>query len=256
MFDTHCHLNDEKLMNQAPSIITKARFEGVHYFNVVGYDKPTITKALFLAQSHKPVFMTFGFHPTIAKDLTDRDFEWLEELIKYNDVIAVGECGLDYHWDKEHKKEQENVFRKQIDLALKYDLPVVIHMRDATEDTYNILKEYPELRGIMHCYSGSLEYVQKFIDLGFYISLAGPVTFKNAVTPKEVAKIVPFDRLLIETDSPYLAPHPHRGKTNTPIFLPLIAETIAELRGCSIAELVMQTTNNAFKIFKLGDEHR
>ena len=162
--------------------------------------------------------------------------------------MAIGECGLDYYWHKETKTRQIAYFEKQIELAKKYQKPIIIHVRDAFNDSYEVLKKATSdglLKGVMHCFSGSKEMALRFIDLGFYISLGGPVTFKNARVPKEVAKVVPLDRLMIETDCPYLAPHPYRGKENKPSYLPLIAKEIAEIRNVSLDEVAYHTTNNA-----------
>jgi TatD DNase family protein len=168
-------------------------------------------------------------------------------------VVGIGECGLDFYWDKDHKEAQVSVFKKQIEWSFKYDKPLIIHMRDATELTYETLKQFAPLKGIMHCYSGSAEMALKFIELGLHISLGGPVTFKNAKAPKEVAKIVKEDRLLIETDAPFLSPHPFRGKTNEPARVKLVAEKIAELRNESFEQVATYTTKNAVELFKLKE---
>ena len=166
-------------------------------------------------------------------------------------VIGLGECGLDFYWDKEHINEQIELFHWHIKKSIEFDLPLIIHMRDATEATFNVLKEYNKLKGIMHCYSGSAEMAPLFLELGLHISLGGPVTFKNAKVPKEVAKIVPLDKLLIETDSPYLSPHPFRGKTNEPMRVKLVAEEIARLRELPYEKIAEVTTKNAIQLFSI-----
>lgn len=174
--------------------------------------------------------------------MTEDDLQWIEELSNHPKVVAIGEMGLDYHWDKSPKDVQMEVFRKQIRLAKKVGLPIIIHNREATADIVNILKEEEASRvgGIMHCFSGSAETALECINMNFYISLGGPVTFKNAKKPKEVAAAVPLDRLLIETDCPYLAPHPYRGKRNEPSYVKLVAEQIAEIKQLTIEEVSRQ----------------
>ena len=186
--------------------------------------------------------------------MTDKELQWIEELSAHPKVVAIGEMGLDYHWDKSPKDVQKAVFRKQIQLAKKVNMPIIIHNREATEDIIQILKEEEakEIGGIMHCYNDSSKYIQECLDMNFYISLGGPVTFKNAPLPKEVATVVPSDRLLIETDAPYLAPHPNRGKRNEPAYVKLVAEKIAELREVSFEKIGEITTENALRLFKIN----
>ncbi|WP_053361250.1 TatD family hydrolase [Bacillus sp. FJAT-27251] len=251
LFDTHVHLNAEQYSEDLQEVIDRAQGEGVSQMVVVGFDRPTIDKALQLCESYDFLFASVGWHPVDAIDMTPGDLEWLRELSSHPKVVALGEMGLDYHWDKSPKDVQKEVFRKQIRLAKEVNLPIIIHNREATADIVQILKEEDarEVGGIMHCYSGSVEIALECIDMNFYISLGGPVTFKNAKKPKEVAEAVPLDRLLIETDAPYLTPHPFRGKRNEPAYVKLVAQQIAELRGMSYEELAEATTKNAKKIF-------
>lgn len=197
---------------------------------------------------------TIGWHPVDAIDMTDEDLAWIKDLSAHEKVVAIGEMGLDYHWDKSPKDVQKEVFRKQIALAKEVGLPIVIHNRDATEDVVSILREEgaEEVGGIMHCYTGSAEIAQECIDMNFYLSFGGPVTFKNAKKPKEVVKQIPNDRLLIETDCPYLTPHPYRGKRNEPSYVKLVAEQIAELKGMTYEEIAAVTTENAKKLFGIS----
>ena len=195
-----------------------------------------------------------GWHPVDAIDMTDEDLNWIEELAAHPKVVAIGEMGLDYHWDKSPKDIQKDVFRKQIKLAKKVKLPIIIHNREATADIVEILKEENahEVGGIMHCFSGSPEIAKECVEMNFYISLGGPVTFKNAKKPKEVAAEIPLDRLLIETDCPYLAPHPFRGKRNEPAYVKLVAEQIAEIKEITFEEVAEATTRNAKKLFGIN----
>lgn len=253
LFDTHVHLNVRQFEGEVEEVIERAQENGVTLFNVVGFDKKTITNAIELAETYPYIYATVGWHPVDAIDMTEEDLDWIESLSEHEKVVALGEMGLDYHWDKSPKEVQKEVFRAQIRLARKVNMPIVIHNRKADEDVVDILKEEraEEVGGIMHCFSGDVAMAEECLQLGFYISFAGPVTFKNAKLPKEVAKIVPMDRLLVETDSPFLAPHPYRGKRNEPAHVRLVAEKIAQLKGLSLEEVAKQTTENAKALFRL-----
>lgn len=253
LFDTHVHLNAWQFKEDREETIQRAFDAGVRYMVVVGFDHETIPLAIEIAEKYDTIYAAVGWHPVDAIDMTEKELAWIEELSHHPKVVAIGEMGLDYHWDKSPKDMQAEVFRKQIRLAKKRKMPIIIHNREATEDIIAILEEEnaKEIGGIMHCYSDSVKYVERCLDMNFYISLGGPVTFKNAPLPKEVAKEVPFDRLLIETDAPYLAPHPKRGKRNEPAYVKLVAEKIAELRGVTLEEVAEQTTKNAFQVFKI-----
>ena len=253
-FDTHAHLNAEQYSEDLTEVIDRALETGVSNIVVVGFDRPTIERAMELIEQYDFMYASVGWHPVDAIDMTDEDLLWIEELSKHPRVVALGEMGLDYHWDKSPKDIQKEVFRKQIQLAKKVKLPIIIHNREATADIVKILKEEnaQEVGGIMHCFSGSPETAKECVDMNFYISLGGPVTFKNAKKPKEVAEVIPMDRLLIETDCPYLAPHPFRGKRNEPGYVKLVAEQIAEIKGMSLEEVAEKTTANAKKLFGIN----
>ncbi len=253
LFDTHVHLNAWQFKEDREETIQRAFDAGVRYMVVVGFDHETIPLAIEIAEKYDTIYAAVGWHPVDAIDMTEKELAWIEELSHHPKVVAIGEMGLDYHWDKSPKDMQAEVFRKQIRLAKKRKMPIIIHNREATEDIIAILEEEnaKEIGGIMHCYSDSVKYVERCLDMNFYISLGGPVTFKNAPLPKEVAKEVPFDRLLIETDAPYLAPHPKRGKRNEPAYVKLVAEKIAEIRGVTLEVVAEQTTKNAFQVFKI-----
>ncbi|WP_338471262.1 TatD family hydrolase [Niallia sp. XMNu-256] len=254
LFDTHVHLNADQFEEDLAEVIERALQAGVEQMVVVGFDRPTITKAMDLVEAYDFLYASVGWHPVDAIDMTDEDLIWIEELSAHPKVVALGEMGLDYHWDKSPKEIQHDVFRKQIRLAKKVKLPIIIHNREATADIVRILREEgaDEVGGIMHCFSGSVEVARECIEMNFYISLGGPVTFKNAKKPKEVAKEIPLDKLLIETDCPYLAPHPYRGKRNEPSYVKLVAEQIAELKGISLEEVANATTKNAQKLFDIN----
>ncbi len=204
-----------------------------------------------MAEQYDFIYAVVGWHPVDSINMLPGDLDWIASLCDHSKVVAIGEIGLDYHWDTSPKDVQQRVFREQIQLARQKKKPIVIHNRDAHEDVVRILKEEDakDVGGVMHCYSGSWETAKRCLDMNFYISFGGPVTFKNARVPKEVLANVPLDRLLIETDAPYLAPHPHRGKRNESAFVRLVAETAAEITGRSVDEIAKITTENAMKCF-------
>ncbi|MDH2454693.1 TatD family hydrolase [Priestia megaterium] len=255
LFDTHVHLNAEQYEDDLQEVINRALEKGVQNMVVVGFDEPTIKKAIQIAETYDFIYASVGWHPVDAVDMTDEHLAWIEELAQHPKVVALGEMGLDYHWDKSPKEVQKDVFRRQIRLARKVNLPIIIHNRDATEDVVTILKEehVEEVGGIMHCFTGSIEVAKQCMDMNMYISFGGPVTFKNAKKPKEVATELPLDKLLIETDCPYLTPHPFRGKRNEPGYVSYVAEQIAELKGITYEELAAMTTANAKKLFGIND---
>lgn len=254
LFDTHVHLNDEQFNEDLQEVIERAKEAGVSYMVVVGFNRQTIERAISLVEEYDFLYASIGWHPVDAIDMTDEDLAWIEEMAAHPKVVALGEMGLDYHWDKSPHDVQKEVFRRQISLAKKLKLPIIIHNRDATEDVVQILREEnaEEVGGIMHCFSGSAETAKECVEMNFHISLGGPVTFKNAKKPKKVAMEVPLERLLIETDCPYLAPHPYRGKRNEPAHVKLVAEQIAELKEISYEEVAKKTTENAMKLFGIN----
>ncbi len=251
LFDTHAHLNSEKYRKEdLPNLVKKALDNGVNKIVVNGYDLKSSRDAVRIANMFDGVYATVGIHPLDIDCFNDSAIDELTKLASDDKVVAIGEIGIDLYYDKSQKEEQIAIFKKQLDLACKLNLPVTIHSRDALDITFNVLSEF-DCKGIMHCYSGSLEYACKFIDLGYYISIAGPVTFKNAKTAKEVAKNLDINRLLIETDAPYLTPHPYRGKVNDSSYLVYIAKEIANLRNMNYDDLCQITYQNAIDIYGL-----
>ena len=248
IFDTHTHLNVDNFAGKESEEIAFARELGVTKMNIVGFDAETIEKSLALSRQYDELYSTIGWHPTEAGSYTQEVEDMLVSHLHDPKVIALGEIGLDYYWDDVPSDKQKEIFQQQVDLAKKHQKPIIIHCRDAYEDTYEVLKRngHP---GIMHCYSGSVEMAKRFIDLGFYISLAGPVTFKNARVPKDVAEKIGLEHLLIETDCPYLTPHPYRGSLNEPANVVYIAQEIAKLKNMEIESVASQTTFNAKKVF-------
>lgn len=254
LFDTHTHVNAEQFNEDRDEVIQRALEAGVSRMAVVGCDRETIESAIALSEEHDFIYAVVGWHPVDAIDITEEDFQRIEQLAAHPKVIALGEMGLDYHWDKSPKDIQASVFKRQIEIAKRVDLPIVIHNREATEDIIEILKEEAasEVGGIMHCFSSGLDEAKQCLDMNFFISFGGPVTFKNGQLAKEVAKEVPLDRLLIETDCPFLSPHPFRGKRNEPARVKLVAETIAELKGMEFERLAQITSDNANRLFGIN----
>ena len=252
IFDTHCHLNDEKLLSRVDEVIQSAKEAGVNLFLVVGWDKESSLCAIRLAEQYDCVYAAIGFHPENIFDASEEDFIETMSHINHPKVVAVGEIGLDYYWTKDPMKRelQKEWFIKQIEFANEHHMPISIHNRDAFSDCLSILKEHkPLYGGVMHCYSGSAESLKDVLDLGLYIGLGGPLTFTNAKTPKEVCEIVPLDRLLTETDSPYLSPHPLRGTINEPKNLVWVVDEMTRIKGLSKKHIMEVTYNNALKLF-------
>ncbi|KAF0092374.1 MAG: TatD DNase family protein [Fusobacteria bacterium] len=248
MIDSHCHLNDPKLFADLDGVLERARSVGVELFIVPGYDLVSSEKAVSIATSNDGVYALVGIHPHDASIYNDEMEHRLEELLSNDKVVGLGEIGLDYHYDNSPREKQREVFIKQLELAKKIGKPVVIHSRDAFLETFEIIRDHGKgLSGVFHCFSGSYESAMRVIkELGFYISIAGPVTFKNAKEPLEVASRIPLEYLMIETDCPYLAPQPFRGKQNEPAYLPYIAERIKEVRGGSIITATVDNTKRLF----------
>lgn len=256
LIDTHVHLNADHYDEDLDEVITRAREAGVTHFVVIGFDNKTIDRTMELIDKYDDVYGVIGWHPVDAIDCTDEDLVRIEELSSHPKIVAIGEMGLDYHWDKSPKDVQKKVFQAQIELAKRVNLPIVIHNREATGDVIDILEASgaEEVGGIMHAFSGSTEVADRVLKMNFMISLGGPVTFKNAKQPKEIAKHVPLDKLLVETDAPFLTPHPYRGKRNEPAYVKLVAEQIAELREISYEAVAKATSENAKKIYNIHDE--
>lgn len=248
--DTHTHIGNS--FGISPDLfVENAKQAGVKYLIASFCEKEDLLLSTEFVDKYKSLYACVGYHPEISNKIVDKDYEILEETIQKNPkIVAIGEIGLDYYWDKENKEKQREVFRKQLELAEKLHLPVVIHSRDAINETYEILKEFKGVKGVIHCFSGSLEMAKKFIDLGYYLGIGGVLTFKNSKLGSVVEQL-PLTSLLLETDSPYLAPEPVRGTTNESKNIPYIAKKIADLKGISIEEVGTVTTKNAMQLFDL-----
>ena len=251
--DTHAHLDYFENPNR---VIEEARAQNVNRIIVPCADPESFDKVYEIANNNDNVYSAYGVHPSDATKCNDDVANKMINLLKTDKkAIAVGEIGLDYYYDKENidKNLQKDIFKKQLEIAKTFDMPVLIHARDAYLDTFNILKEYEMKRVIMHCYSGSLEYANECLKEGWYIAFGGVVTFKNAKKLKEVAANIPLNRIVLETDCPYLAPHPFRGEENSPKYIPLIAHEIANLKDITYDEVVEVTENNVNEFFNLGE---
>lgn len=248
--DTHCHLSSE-FYSDIPEVILEDEKAGMSQIIASFCEIDTVNDVCTFVDNYNIVYATIGFHPDQASKYTDTDLLKLRELcLKYKKIVGIGEIGLDYHYGKENRDEQIILFKKQLDLASELNLPVVIHSRDATKDTVDILKDY-SLKGVIHCFSGSLEIAKEYIKMGFLLGIGGVVTFKNSKLPLVVREI-PLESIVLETDSPYLTPTPYRGSVNSSKYIPIIAEKIAEIKEISTSEVASVTTNNALKLFDLG----
>ncbi|MBI5666128.1 MAG: YchF/TatD family DNA exonuclease [Nitrospirae bacterium] len=254
MIDTHCHLDMGPFDDDRAEVIKRAEDAGIKYLINAGSDRNGNIKGLELSKEYPNVYSSIGIHPHDAKTLDESLYKELKKWAKEPKVVAVGEIGLDYHYLHSTKGVQIEAFKKQLALAKGLGLPVIVHSREAKNDTLRVLREESaDIQGVLHCFSGDMDMAEKAMELGFCISIAGPVTFKNAAELREVVKLVPDDFLLIETDAPYLSPVPLRGKRNEPSFLKHTAEVVADIRGIDISDLARITTYNAMRLFKIGD---
>lgn len=253
LFDTHAHINDNRFDNDREAMLADCRAQGVRYIMCPAVDRGTAESAIALAEKYDYVYAAVGVHPHESKDVTEADYEYFKEQAFNNDrVRAIGEIGLDYYYDFSDRETQMREFKRQLALAREVDLPIIIHDRDAHGDIMDTLRNDGKGNyGIFHCYSGSWEMAKEAIKMGFYISFAGPVVFPKSTKLKEVAKQVSLDRLLIETDSPYLTPPPFRGRRNDPSKTQFVAQEIAALRGMEADEIAAITLENGKRIFNI-----
>ncbi len=247
--DTHCHLSSEDY-DDISEVILENRKNGIDKIIISGCTRNSIIESLDIAKEYDDVYVTIGYHPSEASITTEEDLLLLEKQIQERHVVGIGEIGLDYHYGKEDILLQQQLFRSQLELAKKYRLPVVIHSRDATQDTISILEEYPEVIGDIHCFSGSVETAKKYISMGYKLGIGGVVTFKNSNLFK-VVEAVGIQHILLETDSPYLTPEPFRGHINSSKYVPYIAKKVSEILNISEEEVGKLTTLNASSLFDL-----
>ena len=254
-FDSHAHYDDQKFDQDRFDLLNNLFDKNIDYIINCGADLLSSRESINLANKFKFIFAAVGIHPENIINLTQKDLDALEDLIKNKNpkVKAIGEIGLDYHYEDFSRDEQINWFEKQIELANKYNLPVIIHSRDADQDTFDIIKSKSKTPGVIHCYSGSLEMALDYINLGFYIGVGGVITFKNSKKLVDVVKNIPIEKILIETDCPYLAPEPNRGTRNDSSNLIFIAQKIADIKNISLSDVANITKSNAIKLFAINN---
>lgn len=251
LIDSHCHLDAEKFNGDRDVVIRRAREKGVKSFITIGCDVVSSGRAQVLSKVHNDIFCSAGIHPHEAGKVEVDYIEKVRELAGYGKCVAIGECGLDYFYDHAERSQQRDVFRAQIELAKVLQMPLVVHVRDAWDDCLEDLETCNAYAGVIHCFTGTQDQADRALALGFYISIPGIVTFKKAGELHRVVPTIPEDRLLIETDSPYLAPAPHRGKRNEPAFVEMVAQKVAELRGSATEDIEKVTGENAQRLFGL-----
>lgn len=250
LFDTHAHLNDEKFDEDREQVLDSIRKSDVNYVVAPAVDIPSSVQVIRLANENEFIFAAVGIHPHEAKGCDEESIDVLRELARSPKVVAIGEIGLDYYYDFSPREVQKRLFKLQIELANEIGLPIIVHDRDAHADTMDIIKKFKKADTgcVLHCYSGSAHMAMEYVGMGCHISIAGPVTFKNNKKTEEVVREVPIEKLLIETDSPYLAPHPYRGKRNDPLKVEHVAARIAQIKGIPYEQVCEVTTRNA-KVF-------
>ena len=256
IFETHAHYEDVKFDSDREALLASLPKQNIEYVINVGSNLETTKRSIELAKQYDYIFAAVGVHPSDVEELDESSYDVLEKAAKFEKTVAIGEIGLDYYWDKEPavQAKQREWFKRQMLLAKQHNLPVIIHSRDAAEDTMRVMKEIKaeEIPGVIHCYSYSVEMAKEFVKMGYYIGIGGVVTFKNAKKLKEVAAEIPLERILLETDCPYMAPEPHRGERNSSLYIPYVVEKLAEIRNISKEEIISTTNQNARKLFLSG----
>ena len=254
IFETHAHYDDKKFDKDRKKLIESMPSKGIGRIINVGSSIETTKTTIEIAKEYDYVYAAVGVHPSDVDCLNEETFAWLKEQTKWEKTVAIGEIGLDYYWDKEPEiqKNQRYWFKRQMELARETSLPVIIHSRDAAADTYDLMKEIhaDEIPGVIHCYSYSPEMAKEFVKMGYYIGVGGVVTFKNGKKLKETVKDIPIEKILLETDCPYMAPEPNRGTRNDSGNIPYVVEEIARIKGLSTDEVEKITWDNAMKLFK------
>ncbi|NLJ74713.1 MAG: TatD family hydrolase [Firmicutes bacterium] len=253
MIDSHAHLNDEKFSLDLEEVLARARLAGVKAVINVGYDLESSKRAVELAEEHLDLYAVVGVHPHDAQTCTPAILDHIRQLLEHPKVVAIGETGLDYYYDNSPREIQRAVFRDHLSLAREVKKPVVIHSREAAQDTLQIVQDYPDVSCLLHCYSGSWEMAQEYKKLGHYFSFGGPITFSNAHKLRAVAAKIPLERVMLETDCPYLTPHPHRGKRNEPAYLVHTAEKLASIHGVDVEDVVSITEDNTRRFFAMNE---
>lgn len=255
IFETHGHYDDEAFDSDRQELLNSFRENDIRYVMNIGANMATSRATVALAEKYDFVYGAVGVHPNDVAELNDQYMAELEAMSKHEKIKAIGEIGLDYHYDQPSKEIQFKWFEAQLELARQTALPVVIHSREAAKDTVDIMRSAnaQDIGGVIHCFSYGIDMARMYLDMGFYIGVGGVLTFKNGRKLKEVVEYAPLDRLVLETDSPYLAPEPYRGKRNSALFIPYIAEEIAAIKGTSVENVYEATFNNALKLYKMVD---
>lgn len=249
LFDTHAHYDDGQFDEDRTALLSSMAENGVGLIVNPGCDVATSRFACGLAEQYPFVYAAAGIHPSCVKEAGETDLEEIERLLSLEKTVALGEIGLDYYWDTSFREKQLAFFRRQMALAEKHQKPVILHDREAHQDCFDVVKSYPAVKGVYHCYSGSAEMAKELLKLGYYLSFTGVITYKNARRAEEVIRIVPDDRIMIETDSPYLAPVPNRGKRNDSRNVRFVAEKIAEIKEMPVEEVIRQTRENGKRFY-------
>lgn len=253
IFESHAHYDDEAFDEDRDALLTSLPENGIPYVINVGANIETSKNTIALTEKYPHVYGAVGVHPSDTAELNEENFAWLKEQCNLEKIVAVGEIGLDYYWDEPDRDTQKIWFRKQLQLARETKLPVIIHSRDAAKDTIDIMKEEhaENIGGVIHCFSYTKESAKIFLDMGFYIGIGGVLTFNNAKKLREAVKTIPMDRILLETDCPYLAPVPNRGKRNTSLNIPYVVKALAEIKGISeqeVEDITMSSAKNLFRV--------
>ena len=250
IIDSHAHYDDEAFEEDRDNLLQSMQSNGIEKIINVGANIKGSRASIALSEQYPFIYAAVGVHPSDTEELNEEKMAWLKEVSKKEKVVAIGEIGLDYYWSEPDREIQKKWFIRQMELAQEVNLPVIIHSRDAAQDTVEILKQFPA-NGVIHCYSYSKEMAQEYIKMGFYIGVGGVVTFKNAKKLKEVVENIPLTSIVLETDCPYMAPEPNRGKRNNSAYIRYVAEKIAELKGITYEEVVEQTEKNARDMYRL-----
>ena len=250
IFDSHAHYNDEQFDIDRDALLASLPEAGIVGILNCGTDVESSIVSIEMAEKYPFVYAACGYHPESALEFNEERLSEIEKMLSHGKCVAVGEIGLEYHYDFVPKDVQKYVFEKHLELAVKYDMPVIVHDREAHADTLELLKKYNP-KGVLHCYSGSVEMAKEILKMGMYIGLGGAVTFKNAIKPVEVAEMIPLDRLLLETDCPYMAPVPMRGKRNNSAYISYVAEKIAEIKNIPAQDLLDITSENTINLFNI-----
>ena len=251
LFDTHAHMNDPAFDEDRESVILSLKEKGVSNFLNVGCCLESSKDCVAMAEKYPFVYASVGSHPDSADEVNDEVIEAYRQMAKHPKVQAIGEIGLDYYYETIPREIQQKAFRMQMELARELKMPVIVHERNAHDDGMKIVKEFKDVTGVFHCYSGSAEMARQLVNMGWYIGFTGVLTFKNARKAVETAQSIPLDRIVLETDCPFMAPEPHRGKRNDPGYLPFMAGKLAEIRNISVEEVIQATTNNAKRLYRI-----